>query len=209
MQPTDTPEPNNGNKEIMESIAPAGDIVLVVGTESRRVLVLSTVLKTSSKVFASLLGPKFLEGQGSASSQQPKEIALPDDDPTAMSDMCHLLHNNQVEDLIVCPSTDRILAFAVVVDKYDCVNALRLQIQGVLLGYPALREDLCFDDCVKNLLASCLLKHSWTFKLLCGRVIARSTKPFMSILDAEWAKPFPSNLICECQSQPKQIAWAD
>jgi hypothetical protein len=207
MQPTDTPEPNNGNKEIMESIAPAGDIVLVVGTESRRLLVLSTVLKKSSKVFAALLGPKFLEGQISSSSQ-PKEISLPDDDATAMSDMCHLLHNSQVKDLIESPSADRILALAVAVDKYDCVDALQLEIQG-LLGYPVIREDLCFTDCVKNLLASYLLQHSWTFKLLCRRAILQSKQTFMSLLDAEWAKPFLSQLISEYQSHFGEITLTD
>ena len=209
MQPTDNSKIDDSNETVMDSIVPDGDIVLVIRTEQRRLLVFSTVFKKSSKVFAVLLGPRFLEGQVSASPQQPKEIALADDDPTAMSDMCHLLHSSQVKDLLGRPSADRILAFAVVVDKYDCVDTLQLQIQGLLLGQPILQKDLEFMERVKNLLASYVLKHSWSFKLLCESAALHSTQSFITLLEVEWAKPFPSNLICECHCQRRGLSWTN
>jgi hypothetical protein len=44
-------------------IATNSDIILVVGVEKRKLLVNSSVLKNSSKVFNAMFGPHFSEGQ--------------------------------------------------------------------------------------------------------------------------------------------------
>jgi hypothetical protein len=82
-----------------QSIAYAADLVLVVGTPATlKLSVSSIVLKDSSKVFAALLGPHFGEGQPSTSGI--KEVTLAEDDPSAMSDMCFLLHGRPLDKLL-------------------------------------------------------------------------------------------------------------
>ena len=64
-----------------ELIASSPDFVFVVGTPTKaKLMVSSAILANSSKVFAALLGPKFLEGQNIGSATV-KEVKLPDDDP--------------------------------------------------------------------------------------------------------------------------------
>jgi hypothetical protein len=83
-----------------QPIAYAADLVLIVGTPATvKLSVSSIVLKDSSKVFAALLGPNFAEGQPAATSGL-KEVTLADDDPSAMSDMCFLLHGRPLDKLM-------------------------------------------------------------------------------------------------------------
>lgn len=117
------------------TIAQAGDLILHVAPEkkdSAKLLVSSSVLKTSSEVFAALLGPNFREGQMKYDTASPATIMLPDDEPAAMALMCKMLHAKATERYF---RPDHLLAFAVVVDKYGCRDAVRLQAQGLLLGY--------------------------------------------------------------------------
>ena len=115
-----------------------GDLILKVGdTEAKavRLLVSSAILKQVSDVFVALLGPNFREGQGTMRTEkEPQTIELQDDDPIAMQDMCNLLHLKP--DPALHPprkiSPVRILKLVVVVDKYDCAEALRLQCIGLL-----------------------------------------------------------------------------
>lgn len=183
-------------KMVTENIVCDGDLILAVGEAQVRLRASANVLLRSSTVFGALLGPHFREGQHAGTAEQPKEIRLHEDDAAAMSDMLNLLHNNPVKGLLLNPTANKILALAVVVDKYDCVEALGLEIQGILLAFPIVRKDLTFAEIVKNLLASYLLKHSWAFKELCGRAIVQSQEPFVTLREEEWAKLFPSNLIC-------------
>ncbi|KUI65358.1 hypothetical protein VM1G_11262 [Cytospora mali] len=63
-------------------IQPGGDVVFVIGAEGCRLRVSSTVLKNSSPVLNSLLGPlgNFVEGQ-KLLSEGNVSISLPEDDP--------------------------------------------------------------------------------------------------------------------------------
>ena len=179
------------------TIAPSGDLVLLVGDPVEvKLLVSSAVLQDASKVFAALLGPHFLEGQPTQGG--PKEIELPEDDAVGMSDMCHLLHNKQVHGLLKNrPSSDRILAFAIMVDKYDCVDALQLQIQGILLGF-LLQEPKPYPECfAKQMLAAYLLRHAQTFGLASSCLINRTTYPCSAFLKFDWSKRMPLSWICK------------
>ena len=78
-----------------ELIASSPDVVLVVGKPPKneqerpeaRLLVSSTTLISSSKVFAAMLGPSFREGRELKNSTPPMEIRLPEDDAVPMSQM--------------------------------------------------------------------------------------------------------------------------
>jgi len=62
--------PNTANPPTT-SIAPSGDVVLVIGDEEWRMRVHSLILRTSSRVFDAMLGPSYSEG-ANLSSAAPK-----------------------------------------------------------------------------------------------------------------------------------------
>lgn len=72
-------------------IDPDGDVIVKIGDDDLRVA--SQVLCLASPVFKAMLRSGFKEGlTAETSSQNPKYIALPDDDPTAFKTVCQVIH---------------------------------------------------------------------------------------------------------------------
>ncbi|MCJ1253187.1 hypothetical protein MMC24_000996 [Lignoscripta atroalba] len=114
-------------------IDPKGDVILVVvGTETRenseaeqqQLLVSSSVLSFASKVMAAMFGPHFKEGQGLDSSNPP-HILFPDDDPSAMTLICKLLHHQYYPDDEADLTHSLLVSLAIICNKYDCAAALQ------------------------------------------------------------------------------------
>lgn len=109
---------------------PAGDLVLMLGSgdEVDMIRVHSRVLSLASPVFATMLSPRFAEGQALEDNKgtvdDPTIIGLPDDDPTAMSLICHTLHfqRDAAQRLLYPPEVLKRLA--VICDKYNMSKAL-------------------------------------------------------------------------------------
>ncbi|KXT00046.1 hypothetical protein AC578_4869 [Pseudocercospora eumusae] len=120
----------------IETVDPYGDIILVVGTNEgqKKLRVSSERLSNSSPVFKALLGPQYSEGNTIRTSEKPIEVALPDDDADSMRLVCILTHRTDIPDQDTNVSVERLLAFAIVVDKYHISGALRFQSQGLLLS---------------------------------------------------------------------------
>ena len=103
---------------------PTGDVVLTIGREDnqKRIKVSSSILSLVSPVFKAMFSSPFVEGRAS-SSENPKEVDLPDDDANAMVWLCHGLHCVDLSTEAKVPI--RILEhLALLVDKYDCVGAI-------------------------------------------------------------------------------------
>lgn len=77
----------------------------------------------------------FSEGQGLGIGGEPKLVKQPDDDPTAISDVCLLLHGEEVGSLSSTATSKRILSYAIAVEKYHCLKALRLYSQRMLFAW--------------------------------------------------------------------------
>lgn len=106
-------------------IAPEGDVVLIVGSDTSQVARLrvhSLFLKTVSKVFNAMLGPYFREGQA-PSGVHPREIALPDDNAGSMTILCQVFHHQYESIEAYLPPKD-VFHVAQLADKYDCVSAI-------------------------------------------------------------------------------------
>ncbi|KAK4541182.1 hypothetical protein LTR36_008256 [Oleoguttula mirabilis] len=109
------------------------DIILAL-PQQVYVRVSSVVLSYASAVFRTMFGPNFKEGAEPRTSAHPKEISLPDDDPSGMTHLCDLLHgrktngDEQTEDGLA----EQLWRLAVVADKYDCVAAVSLQTEAML-----------------------------------------------------------------------------
>ncbi|KAF1833171.1 hypothetical protein BDW02DRAFT_631490 [Decorospora gaudefroyi] len=102
-----------------------GDVLLQVGQQKDavHVLVSSKVLSLASKVFDAIFNNGFSEGQG-LSSTSPREVRLPDDDPVHMTTICKLVHM-QTSDIPEKLGVAELAQFAVLCDKYDCVDGVR------------------------------------------------------------------------------------
>jgi hypothetical protein len=104
-------------------IAADGDVILVVGPEKIGLRVHSLNLKATSKPFSAMLGPIWKEGRDLLQDES-VEIPLPEDNAKALEYICAIIHHqNKMLPLTMTPLD--VLEVAVVVDKYDLVDALR------------------------------------------------------------------------------------
>ncbi|KAF3926411.1 hypothetical protein AA313_de0205172 [Arthrobotrys entomopaga] len=108
------------------TIVPNADVTLLVGQpsspERRKVLASSHILTIASSYFRALLAPdRFSEG---IVFQQHKNIELQmfEDDPNAVITVCNILHM-QSRRIPPSLSGDQLAEVAIVLDKYDCVDA--------------------------------------------------------------------------------------
>ena len=106
-----------------EEIYSNGDVVLVVGPQAARLRVHSQCLSSASKVFRAMFGPTWSEGKD-LSGDSPKEIPLPEDDPSALYAICCVVHHRN--DLLPQEfSPEDVLKIAIEADKYDLFTALK------------------------------------------------------------------------------------
>jgi hypothetical protein len=106
-----------------------GDILLVIEDgyhPQLRLKVNSCILASTSKVFRTLLRGCFAEGEAIRAGT--REVYM-NDHPRPMLALCQLLHLKPVE-----PTLDHwdMLEFALLVDKFDCVQPLRHATDGLL-----------------------------------------------------------------------------
>ena len=106
-------------------LAPTGDLLFLVGKckEQARVRVNSDIMKNASRVFRTMLGPNFNEGQRLLATNkdgQPTEVKLPEDIPKAFISICRVLHWCEE-----APSTSaELLDIAFLAEKYDLTRPL-------------------------------------------------------------------------------------
>lgn len=133
----------------MEIADPNGDVILVVGTENpKSILVSSKILTLASPVFAKMLGPNFLEGHElSDRGTQPYELRLPEDDAEAIIHICHLLHFQcKVDDFSNHLTLSLFEKVALLCDKYNCASALSPWSRVWLSGFNDLPKDQAYYE---------------------------------------------------------------
>ena len=127
------------------NVDPAGDLILLVGQEEnqRPIRVSSKVLSLASPVFATMFGPRYLEGH--VLSKQARfsipSFPLPEEDPEAMTWFCRAVHL-QLSANERGMTVDLSVKIAALCDKYDASTALsgwsQLWLQN--LSHPMLRD---------------------------------------------------------------------
>ncbi|KAF1918156.1 hypothetical protein BDU57DRAFT_189207 [Ampelomyces quisqualis] len=108
------------------TVASRGDVIFKLGEEGEtvtKVLISSLVMGLSSPVFDAMLNGNFAEGQARL-PDQPREVALPEDDTQAMLLVFRITHM-QTSDLPERLSIDAFADFALVCDKYQCTGAVQ------------------------------------------------------------------------------------
>lgn len=99
-----------------------GDIMLVIEDgyhPQLKIKVSSCMLASTSKVFRTLFRGCFVEGEAIRAGT--REIYM-NDKPAPMLALCQLLHMRPVEPVV---RESEVLEFALLVDKFDCVQALK------------------------------------------------------------------------------------
>ena len=102
-------------------IDPDGDAIITIGKTGFQVS--SKALSLASPVFKTLFGPNFAEGQFLTNNINARLVELHDDDPETLAIMCTLIHHGPVPTSPI--GIEKLENVAVVVDKYDCVQAMR------------------------------------------------------------------------------------
>ncbi|GJC95060.1 BTB/POZ domain-containing protein [Colletotrichum higginsianum] len=180
-------------------VVPDGDLILVVGVgaETTELRADSLILKRASRVFGAMLGPRFSEGQKLLDrGAEPVKISLPDEDPEIMELILNILHHQNSR---VCQiaAADSILEVAVIADKYDLVDALKVCISGGRLKTTGLTiqnhvavpraVDRAPDgrDLWRLGLAAGLLNEPKAFEKITRMLVWNHTVPYIQLVDAE------------------------
>ncbi|RMZ82149.1 hypothetical protein DV738_g1886, partial [Chaetothyriales sp. CBS 135597] len=161
------------------SLAPEGDVILVVGAKQFRIRVDSLFLKRHSPVFRAMLSPNFSEGQA-LSSSSPREIDLPDDDPYAMQTLCAVMYLD-FDHIPRTPTTRNVLDIVRLADKYECYNVLTTPSQA----YGWLKSDNLTEgqDLVDLLAVAYLIRDQEAFIKLSSALILRCGNSFADLAD--------------------------
>jgi hypothetical protein len=138
-------------------IAENGNVVLIVGPEERRLRVSASSLANVSKIFHTMFGPHFSEGQDLGDiSSGPKEVYMPEDNPDAIEIICSIMHSRSILQEV---GPDLMLRIAIAADKFDC--SIVLQHASMLWLDPKKSENLV--ELAHLMAASYLLNNSKAF----------------------------------------------
>lgn len=138
-------------------IAENGNVVLIVGPEERRLRVSASSLANVSKVFHTMFGPHFSEGQDlNDISSGPKEVHMPEDNPEAIEIICSIMHFRSILQEV---GPDLMLDIAIAADKFDC--SVVLQHASILWLDPKKSKNLV--ELARLMAASYLLDNSKAF----------------------------------------------
>ncbi|KAF5645230.1 uncharacterized protein FTJAE_2538 [Fusarium tjaetaba] len=124
-------EKDNPPPPDFQSFAPDGDVIFVVNNDTR-VRVQSAVMKWASRVFATMLGPNFMEGQALAAAANtetdPFEIPLPEEENSiCFGWICQALHCQSATRLW-SPTCAEIVKVWSIIDKYDMKQSMHLSV---------------------------------------------------------------------------------
>lgn len=131
-----------------------------------------------------LSGP-FAEGRVKRSREQPQYIDLFGDNAQAMLDMCDLVYHKGGRLAKKALPVDRLYNLIKVADKYDCVDALALQLRALMQKHFEKMDKLDWKQSVLRAAATYLLDYEKCFKLATSHLIADFNQPFSGIRKLE------------------------
>lgn len=163
-----------------QSLCEFGDIMLVVEDgchEQLKLQVNSCILASTSKVFKTLFRGCFDEGEAIRSGT--REVYM-NDNPHPMLALCQLLHLRPLT-----PALDEsgLIDFALLVDKFDCVEALKHATLGILGRF---EPDGWRDPIKHDLIASAyILDQPTHFRRFTKSLVRQSTSHYSPDLDPQ------------------------
>ncbi|KJY02088.1 hypothetical protein TI39_contig260g00003 [Zymoseptoria brevis] len=167
-----------------EKIIDDGDLLINCCDKSGgKFLVSTAVIKRASPVFKAMLGLRFREGQ---LKTLPLEVECPEDHWAGMRLMLQLLHNcaSCVDGEMPTFAALECFAFmAILADKYQCIEPLSLQVDGVLSNASSLRltDRNNFNKLYCLAVAAYVLKKPKHFYVFTKRLVLEQTKQFHNL----------------------------
>jgi hypothetical protein len=167
-------------------VAAEGDVIF--NLQLTRLRVSSAILASASPVFKVVLGPAFLEGQDFRSVQYPKQIPL-EDDSTAMTRLCFLLHHKRdpqdpmSHDVSLADGSERLFDLAVAADKYGCTDAVRMAGSSLLayFAYSSTSTGMPIGALLYLIGAAYVLEDNHQFALFTRRLAMDHTTRFSKL----------------------------
>ena len=142
-----------------------------------KVKVSSAILACFSKVFRALFSSRFAEGQGVQAGV--KEVAI-SDDPRALLSLCRILHRKTLLDRHI-GTASALLDFALIVDKYDCVEIIKHELEGLLRNLERCPDwDIRYGT-ASMLTAAYLLDQPEDFRRLTRSLVLKETSSLYSL----------------------------
>lgn len=181
---SDSGASDSESPDYITRISPTGDVILVVGEsdQEKRLLVESSALRRSSRVFAAMFSGPWLESEGllppvpkenPLSSPKPSAITLPEDNPEAMKVICHLVHPQYP--FTPAPMTvQAFLTIAIHIDKYGFGRALQASCDSWWRPFLNGVDDLSDVDLIHLIAAAYLLRDNTVFPKLTISLVARN-----------------------------------
>jgi hypothetical protein len=180
-----------------ETVCDFGDVILNVEDGFHpgvKIQVSSCILATASKVFRALFSNRFAEGKAMRAEHQSPSKILIEDTPKDLLLLCKLLHWQGDSR----PSSHRQLrGFALTVDKYDCVEAMR-HVSWSLFN-PISLDDLSEHELYDLVTAAYFLDQPEAFQKLTHQVVFAYGNTLSDTYD-RYTELLPSNLICKSQT---------
>ena len=191
----DASNPTNAPSETY-AIAPTGDTILVVGDRKTELRVHSLCMRTASKVFDAMFGPHFSEGRPS-NGDLPKEIPMPDDNATAMTTICNVIHHrNALLPDVLEPS--KLAEIAEAADKYDCVLALKyVMIQWLDHQLLDFKTSAFFLNVGSLLMAAYVFDNSGAFRRVTQKLITGTSHSYYGLIKQGCDGIVPSSIYCK------------
>ena len=182
------------------SMCEFGDIMLAIEDEYHpqlRLKVNSCILASASKVFKTLLRGCFAEGVAIQSGT--REVYM-NDNPAPMLAMCQLLHLKPLE-----PAVDQgaILDFALLVDKFDCIQPLKYATDSILGQFTTSSHDAPHD-----LAASAyILDHPRHFRRVTKATVRRNATDYLPELEFQYQDQNTEHLPISFMCRLKKISY--
>ena len=173
------------NRPSNDSIAPDGDLVLVIGPQKSRIRAKSALVAQAFPIFRAMLVPSLKKGHALASgSFEATEIDFPEDDPEPFELALSILHEATATQ--IRPSLDSLYKLACLVDKYDLCDDVgdgcARWLQGLIGKYtqhiPGVVSDLYTRDLVTLTLCSIWLRQPSAFHDATAELMRQTSPPF-------------------------------
>ncbi|KXT13389.1 hypothetical protein AC579_9082 [Pseudocercospora musae] len=186
----------------LESIAPDGDTVLVIGAAKHKYLVSSKRLSEASSVFAALFSPHFREGQRHRSASEPVEIDLPDDDWRSMRRIFNMLHASPSREQGCTWWSGELLDLAISADKYDLVDAMRFGVSAIFSEWFQDRSTCPSIHVLGQMIAAAyLLEDENAFRLGTTQVVRLSTDSMTDLYGEKCCDILPPFVLVTLEEQ--------
>lgn len=201
-QVEEAPISKSTNKNDDVYITKSPDITLRVGGELE-LHVNSHVLGVASKVFETMLQPKWFDRSKVGGAAELPVLELPEDNPMIVEVLCMMIHFRGNE-ISTPKSLEMIVALVMLMEKYDCLNVGKLSIQLWLVDFPWYDERVSYTpegDLMKNSLWRAIIAYIYCeekdFHIATKQLALWKSGSYRTLANITGFAIFPDNFLCE------------